>query len=64
MTEDAPAFPLTEVSRHITQPGMTTREYAVIHYVAALIQAHPSMDYARVVQNARELADLTLADEG
>jgi hypothetical protein len=64
MTEDAPAFPLTEVSRHITQPGMTTREYAVIHFVAALIQAHPENSNQEIVQAARDLADLTLANDG
>lgn len=64
MTDDAPAFPSTEVTRHISQPGMTTREYAVIHFVAALVQANPSVSFERTVQNARELADLALASEG
>lgn len=64
MTEDTPAFPSTEVTRHISQPGMTTREYAVIHFVAALVQATPSISYERTVQNARDLADLALASDG
>lgn len=64
MTDDAPAFPTEQVTRHITQPGMSTRQYAVIHFIAAMIQAYPSAGHADLVQKARDLADLTLADEG
>lgn len=60
MTDD-PAFPTAEVTRHITQPGMTTREYAVIHFVSALVAAHPEMSNEKVVTAARALADLALA---
>lgn len=60
MTDDSPAFPSVEVTRHITQPGMTTREYAVIHFIAAMLQANPSLDSEKLVRAARDLADLAL----
>lgn len=61
---EEPAFPTTEIVRRVGSSGMTTREYAVIHFVAALVQATPSISYERTVQNARDLADLALASDG
>jgi len=49
---------------HITQPGMTTREYAVIHFIAAMLQANPSLDSGKLVRAARDLADLALPSGG
>lgn len=60
MTDDSPAFPTTEVTRMIGPPGMTTREYAVIHFIAAMLQANPSLDSGKLVRAARDLADLAL----
>lgn len=49
---------------HITQPGMTTREYAIIHFIAAMLQANPSLDSEKLVRAARDLADLALPSGG
>jgi len=56
---DEPAFPSTEVTRHIGATGISARELAVLLFVAAEITraglgARPA---AEVVADARKLAD-------
>ena len=58
---DEPAFPFTELSRHVVQPGLTAHEYATIAFTAGLIVARPLFSPIETTALAREYADAALA---
>jgi hypothetical protein len=63
MTDDSPAFPHEEVTRHVTVPGLTAHEYALIAFVAAQI-SHAGMgalDPTDTATDAARFADAALA---
>ncbi len=59
---ERPAFPVEEITRHITDPGITATEYAAIAFMAAEISRSgmASLDASETSDRAHRFATATL----
>jgi hypothetical protein len=61
---NGPAFPVTSVTRHISDPGMSRRDLATFAAMHALTLADPQRDPASIARAAQAIASAVIGADG